>query len=149
MIEAKKFYDEQYKKYRYDSWDFDERYEFKSSGGKEFSLSLDQIMSLYAYSKRKQALAHLKEGGIVFDTNTEHVVKKWLKVPAKVKIEDAQTYQLSDDVLQKIIGKLSAKQKAFVDTMQEYLSSTMGEKGNEVSLTMYGIKLFKEKAYFQ
>ncbi len=148
MIEAKKFYDEQYKKYRYDSWDFDERYEFKSSGGKEFSLSLDQIMSLYAYSKRKQALAHLKEGGIVFDTNTEHVVKKWLKVPAKVKIEDAQTYQLSDDVLQKIIGKLSAKQKAFVDTMQEYLSSTMGEKGNEVSLTMYGIKLFKEKSYF-
>lgn len=38
--------------------------------------------------------------------------------------------------------------KHLVDSMQEYLSDVMGEKGNEVSLKMYGIKLFKEKFYF-
>ena len=32
--------------------------------------------------------------------------------------------------------------------MQDYLSTVMGEKGNEVSLALYDIKLFKEKHYF-
>ena len=32
--------------------------------------------------------------------------------------------------------------------MQDYLSTVMGEKGNEVSMAMYGVKLFKEKHYF-
>jgi uncharacterized protein (UPF0147 family)/DNA-binding phage protein len=44
--------------------------------------------------------------------------------------------------------KLTPEQKAFVDVMQDYLSTTMGEKGNEVSLELYGVKLFKEKFYF-
>ena len=37
---------------------------------------------------------------------------------------------------------------SFVDEMQAYLSDVMGEKGNEVSLAMYDIKLYNEKNYF-
>ena len=148
VTEAKEFYREQTKKYKYDSWDFGKRYDFRSSSGKDFSLSLDQIMSLYAYSKREQAAEHLKRGGIVFDESTEVTMKTKLGIKVKFNPMEATAYNLSDTTLADIISKLTPEQKAFVDVMQDYLSTTMGAKGNEVSLELYGIKLFKEKNYF-
>ena len=148
VIEAKDFSTEQRKKYNYKAWDFKKRYGFKSSSGKDFELSLDQIMSLYAYSKREQAKDHLKKGGIVIDETTEVTVKTKLGIPVKFNPTQATAYNLSDETLADIISKLTPEQKAFVDVMQDYLSTTMGEKGNEVSLALYGVKLYKEKNYF-
>ena len=149
MSDAQAFREEQYKKHKYDSWDFKKRYEFTSTTGKKFSLSLDQIMSLYAYAKRgDQAKDHLKYGGFVFDGLTEVKQKNKLGVTKTYQLKDATSYNLSDETLAEIISKLTPEQKAFADTMQDYLSITMGEKGNEVSLELYGVKLFKEKNYF-
>lgn len=148
VTEAREYYLEKSKKYNYDSWDFDKRYKFTSSSGMDFELSLEQIMSLYAYSKRDQAAEHLKRGGIVFDKSTEVTMKTKLGIKAKFNPTEATAYNISDDTLADIIGKLTKEQKGFADEMQEYLSSTMGAKGNEVSLELYGIKLFKEKFYF-
>ena len=149
MSEAQGFREEQYNKYKYESWDFKKRYQFTSSTGKNFELSLDQIMSLYAYSKRgDQAKDHLKNGGFVFDGLTEVKVKNKLGVTKTYQLKDATAYNLSDEILADIISKLTPEQKAFADAMQNYLSTTMGEKGNEVSLELYGVKLFKEKNYF-
>ena len=148
MTEAQAFREEQYKKHKYDSWDFKKRFGFTSSSGMHFELTLPQIMSLYAYSKRDQAAEHLKRGGIVFDETTEVTVKNKLGIPVKFNPTQATAYNLSDETLADIISKLSTEQKAFVDEMQDYLSTTMGEKGNEVSLELYGVKLFKEKHYF-
>jgi len=148
MTEAQAFREEQHKTYKYDSWDFNKRFGFTSTSGMHFELSLDQIMSLYAYSKREQAAEHLKRGGIVFDETTEVTVKNKLGFPVKFNPTEATAYNLSDETLADIISKLSPDQKAFVDVMQDYLSTTMGEKGNEVSLELYGVKLFKEKNYF-
>lgn len=148
MEEAKAFKNEQFKKYKYDSWNFESRYGFTSTSGKDFELSLDQIMSLYAYSKRDQAADHLKYGGIVFDPNTEVVVITKHGIKVKHNLEDATSYNISEQTLVDIISKLTEDQRAFVDTMQDYLSTVMGEKGNEVSLALYDVKLFKEKNYF-
>jgi len=149
MSEAQEFRKEQYEKHKYDSWDFEKRYEFTSSTGKKFELSLDQIMSLYAYSKRgDQAKDHLKNGGFVFDGLTEVKEKTKLGITKTYQLKDATAYNLSDETLADIISKLTPEQKAFADAMQEYLSTVMGEKGNEVSLELYGVKLFKEKNYF-
>jgi hypothetical protein len=148
ITEAKEFSVDQRKKFKYDSWDFKKRYGFTSSSGKSFELSLDQIMSLYAYSKREQAKDHLKKGGIVFDETTEVTVKTKLGIPVKFNPTQATAYNLSDETLSDIIGKLTPEQKAFVDAMQDYLSTTMGDKGNEVSLELYGVRLYKEKNYF-
>lgn len=148
MTEAQEYREAQYKKHKYDSWDFKKRYAFTSSSGMKFELTLPQIMSLYAYSKREQAAEHLKRGGIVFDETTEVTVKNKLGVPVKFNPTEATAYNISEETLADIISKLTTEQKAFVDEMQEYLSSTMGEKGNEVSLELYGVKLFKEKNYF-
>lgn len=148
VTEAKDFALEQRKKFKYDSWDFTKRYGFTSSSGKQFELSLDQIMSLYAYSKREQARDHLKKGGIVFDQATDVNIKNKLGFSVNFNPTEATAYNLSDETLTDIIGKLTTEQKEFVDAMQDYLSTVMGDKGNEVSLALYGIKLYKEKNYF-
>ena len=149
VSEARSFYLEQSKKYGYDSWDMEKTYSFKSTTGMDFKLNLEQIMSLYAYSKRKQAEDHLKYGGIVFESSFE--TKKFFgKFDINLKTEDATAYNISPETMKEITAVLESVPgaKDFVDAMQDYLSTTMGEKGNEVSLVMYGVKLFKEKFYF-
>lgn len=151
VSEAKAFLEEQYKKHKYDSFDFDKKYDFVSSTGMKFTLTLDQIMSLYAYSKRgQQAKDHLKYGGFQFDGITETKEKKGKVVSVTYQLKDTAAYKISDELLGEIIGVLETVDgaKNFVDEMQDYLSATMGEKGNEVSLALYQVKLFKEKNYF-
>ena len=147
VSEAREFYRTTAEKHGYDSWNTEESHSFVVGGGKTVALSLDQMMSLYAYSKRKQADKHLELGGFVFDDAIE-VTEKVKGVPVKYKVKTATAHKLSKDELATIIGKLTPEQRAFVDEMQDYLSTVMGEKGNEVSLEMYGVKLFKEKHYF-
>ena len=146
--DAKEFYSQKTKQYNYDSWDMEKEYTFTSKSGKEFKLTLEQIMSLYAYSKRKQADAHLDKGGFVFDSSIEVVKRSKLGIPVKYRVNTAHAHALSRDTLMEICKTLTDEQVKFVDEMQDYLSTVMGEKGNEVSLKMYGVKLFKEKFYF-
>ena len=146
--DAKEFYSQKTKQYNYDSWDLEKEYTFTSKSGKEFKLTLEQIMSLYAYSKRKQADAHLDKGGFVYDSSIEVVKRSKLGIPVKYRVNTAHAHALSRDTLMEICNTLTDEQVKFVDEMQDYLSTVMGEKGNEVSLKMYGVKLFKEKFYF-
>lgn len=147
MMEADEFRRSMYDKYHRKGWDMDKLYKFQSSTGLEFSLNLEQIMSLYAYSKRAQAHDHLLKGGIVFDADTKITeIKNGIR--RTYLVDDATTYKISDETLADIVATLNTDQKAFVDEMQNYLSTTMGNKGNQVSMKMYGIKLFKEQYYF-
>lgn len=151
VTEAKEFLETQKKKHGYDKFDFDKGYDFVSSTGHKFTLRLGQIMSLYAYSKRgPQAIDHLKYGGFQFDGVTEVKEKKGKLVNITYQLKDSTAYKISDELLAEIIGILDGVEgaKGFVDEMQDYLSSTMGDKGNEVSLELYGVKLFKEENYF-
>ena len=135
------------KKHDRKSWDMEKRYKFTSSSGIDFELSLEQIMSLYAYSKREQAHEHLLKGGFVFDGNTE-VVETKNGIKRTYLVENATAHNVSVEILGEIISTLTAEQKAYVDEMQDYLSTVMGEKGNEVSMQLYGVKLFNEQHYF-
>lgn len=148
VSEATAFRADTAQKYNYKSWDFKKKFTFTSKAGVSFNLTLDQMLSLYAYSKRKQADDHLEKGGFVFDSAIEVEKKSKLGIPLKYIVNTATAHNLSKETLAEIIGNLTAEQKGFVDEMQEYLSTVMGEKGNEVSLAMYGVKLFKEKFYF-
>ena len=151
VTEAREYYLDKSKKYGYDSWDFKKKYRFESTSGQEFDLTLEQILSLYAYSKREQAHDHLRLGGFVFDSNIETYKEKDSKTGKsilKYMVNTADAHQISTDNLAHIISQLSSEQMAFVDEMQEYLSTVMGAKGNEVTMKMYGVKLFKEKFYF-
>ena len=147
MQEANAFRRSMYEKYDRKSWDMDKQYKFSSSSGIDFNLNLEQMMSLYAYSKRAQAHDHLLKGGFVFDGNTEVVVNKHgLKITYLNKT--ATSHNVSFEILENIISKLTDEQKAFVDEMQDYLSTTMGDKGNQISMELYGVTLFNEQNYF-
>ena len=148
VSEAKQFYDSVSAKYGFKKWDFKKRYTFKDSTGADFSLSLEQIMSLYAYSKRAQADKHLEFGGFIFDDAIEVVEKDKLGIPHKYEVNDANPYRLRKEDLLAVTEALTKEQKGFIDEMQTYLSDVMGAKGNEVSLAMYDIKLYNEKDYF-
>jgi hypothetical protein len=149
VSEARAYYLEKSKKYGYDKWDFEKKYRFESNSGIPFELTLEQMMSLYAYSKREQAGEHLRLGGFVFDSNIETTkVKDGKKSILKYKVNTADAHQITPEIMADIIGNLTREQAMFVDEMQDYLSTVMGAKGNEVTSKMYGIKLFKEKFYF-
>ena len=148
--EAKDFFKETAKKYEYNVWDFEKQYKFADSAGHTFSLTLEQIMSLYAYSKRSQADKHLEVGGFIFDDAIE-VKEKKHGITLTYEVNDADPYRLKKEDLARIIDLLESQMpnvKGFVDEMQAYLSDVMGAKGNEVSLAMYDIKLYKEQNYF-
>ena len=151
VTDARAYYLEKSNKYGYDSWDFKKKYSFESTSGIEFELTLEQILSLYAYSKRDQAHDHLRLGGFVFDSNIETYKEKDGKSGKsilKYRVNTADAHQITPEILADITGKLSKEQTDFVDEMQDYLSTVMGAKGNEVTTQMYGVKLFKEKFYF-
>ena len=145
--EAKKFKLSMDEKYHPRNWDAKKLYSFESSTGRKFELNLQQIMSLYAFSKREQAYSHILNGGFVFEANSTVLVdKKGIK---RTYLHDGATsYKLNEVTLNEIISSLTAEQKAYVDEMQKYLSEVMGAKGNEVSMKLYGIKMFKEQFYF-
>ena len=147
MEEAKAFRQKVAEKYGFKNWDMEKTYKFTSSSGIEFELNLNQIMALYAYAKREQAHDHLLKGGFVFGKNTEVVVTK-NGIKRTYLNKSAKAHNISDEIMGEIVSKLSTDQRGFVDEMQDYLSTTMGAKGNEVSMRLYGVKLFMEKFYF-
>ena len=147
IYEARDFFRQQRDKFHFDKWDMDKTYSFQSTTGKEFKLTLQQIMSLYAYSRRHQADQHLYKGGFVFDSNTK-VKRSWKGITYEATVNTAAAHNLTPEILADIVSKLTPEQKGFVESMQSYLSDVMGAKGNEVSMAMYDVRLFKEKNYF-
>ena len=147
--EAVKFAKEMKEKYGYKEWNLHKLYPFESKSGKVMKINLEQMMSIYAYSKRKQADEHIEKGGILL--NESIIKEKKLGRTVEIKVNDSTAYRLDKMQVGEIIDTLEKEfpgAKDFVDEMQKYLSETMGEKGNEVSMKMYGIKLFKEEHYF-
>ena len=136
--EAAAFRDEIVKKYDFNNWAVNKEIdrEFLDNTGKKFKLTLGQLMSLYAYSRREGAWDHIEYGGFVFGE------------AALTNPKPANSYKLSKEQCEAITNTLTKEQKAYVEDMQKYLSETMGEKGNEVSMLLYGIKMFGEKNYF-
>ena len=147
VVTARSFFLQSAEKHGYFSWVLEEKHDFVSAQGRPFSLSLDDMMSVYATSRREQGKKHLEAGGIVFGKNGKIKVKKKGVTLTMSQIK-ARAYTLDEQVLDEIIGKLTPEQKAFVEEMENWLSTKPAEWGNEVSRELYGINLFKEKVYW-
>ncbi|MBE6693382.1 MAG: hypothetical protein E7589_01270 [Ruminococcaceae bacterium] len=131
-------------KHHYWDWDFESKREFEVANGKKVKLTLGEILSLYALINRPPAYHHLTNGGFAFHSET---VEKGKWGEERVK-NDFERYRLDDKTAEEITRALSDEQRAFADDMIEYLSVVMGEKGNEVSVQLYGAALFGDKHYF-
>lgn len=132
----------------FDKWNLDELQEFEASNGQKFQLSLDERMSLYAYSLRPQARDHLTKGGIVLAENTKRLQRGPLGVTMEVTYDDANAYTLTNETIDAIVNSLTKEQQQFAYEMQQYLAKIMGAKGDEVNMAMYGIKKFGEETYW-
>ncbi|MBQ8893372.1 MAG: hypothetical protein IJ043_03070 [Clostridia bacterium] len=139
------FMEEKKAQYRYKDWDRKTSRSFRLADGLEFRLNLPQMMSVYAYSKREKALKHMAEGGFMFAPGESYKAKKAF---LERNQNTTERYRMDPMVLAEIRNALTEEQRAYVDEMQEYLSKTMGAKGNEVSRQLYGVDLFKEEHYF-
>lgn len=142
--EARDVASEAREKYHYDAWDFDKIHKFKLADGREFSVSLKHMMSIYAYAKRPQAAEHMRKGGFFF--NDKETFRKKGGVLTMIRDSEA-SFKIDDESLAAIISAMTEEQRRYVDDMQTYLTQ-MGEKGNEVTRVLWGIDLFKEKVYF-
>lgn len=138
VMEATAFRDQMVEKYGFNDWAVNKTIdrEFLDNTGKKFKLTLGQLMSLYAYSRREGAWDHIEYGGFSF------------KDTPITENNSAASYKLNKAQVEAITGLLTAEQKAYVEEMQKFLSETMGAKGNEVTMQLYGVELFKEKNYF-
>lgn len=146
--EAKNFAQAVRKKYGYKNWDLDKTYTIKDKNGKDFSLSLKHMMSIYAYSKREQAKDHMENGGFFF--NDKETFRKDKKGLLHFIRSNETGYKVDETVMTSILelmAEIDENTIAYVDEMQDYLTK-MGEKGNEVTRKMWGIDIFKEKFYF-
>lgn len=104
--------------------------------GKKQKLRIQEAMYIYAAAKRERLVGtnHLLGGGIVFQKNSH---------PG----EATGARQLTAEDLEAIAGKLTEKQKAFVDHMVQFLSRDTAEWGNQVTRELYGVEKFKESYY--
>ena len=142
--EAKTFADAVREKYNYKKWNRSKIYKFELNDGRTFRMTLGHMMSIYAYSKRKQAIAHMSTGGFFF--NDSSTFRKKGGVLDVIKSTE-EGYKVNADLLAKIKEVMPKESIDYVDEMQDYLTK-MGEKGNEVSRVIWGIDIFKEKVYF-
>lgn len=149
IAEAKEFKDKLDEKYgvgklntkKKTDFNYNKKATFTALDGSEFTLTLDQMMDIYAASRREQALQHLLYGGFTFAKDVKS--DKFGKIQTGAKV-----YQLTMETIDKIVNTLTVNEKKYVEEMQEYLSTVMADKGNEVSMKLHGIKLFNEEIYW-
>lgn len=142
--EAKTFADAVREKYNYKKWNRSKIHEFKLKDGRTFRMNLGHMMSIYAYSKRDQAIPHMTTGGFFFNDSSTFRKKGGV---LKIIKSTEEGYKVDADMLAEIKESMPKEVIAYVDEMQDYLTK-MGEKGNEVSRVIWGIDIFKEKVYF-
>lgn len=111
--------------------------EIKTDKGENLHLTREEAMTIYATEKREKLIGtrHLLDGGITF-ANTDGRAG-----------QTSKEYKLTQNDLDKITGSLTAQQKAYVDHMVAYLSTTAAEWGNAVTRELYGVEKFNESYY--
>ena len=146
ILEAREVILKAKERYKYDTWDLKTRHEFTNAEGKAVRLTVGEMMSLYAYAKREQAMGHLRGGGFVLDAGATEITEKH-NVRTERRMNLTERYTMTEEDMGKLAGMLTEDQKRYADEMQDYLTS-LGAKGNEISQKLYGLDLFNEKHYF-
>lgn len=131
-------------KYGYKNWNITKTKSFKMADGRMFTVTLGEMMAIYAYSKRDQADGHMREGGFQHVKGSTYKDEKGI---VRLRTNESLTYRVDDKMRLEIIDSLTKEQQAYATEIQELLTS-WGEKGNEASRILYGIDLFNEEIYF-
>lgn len=116
------------------------------SDGSDITLTVPQIMELYALAKRKRAQGHIYGYGIVIDRNLE--AEKAQRIDGKKSMYKDTAYMLTVDEVVSLTSKLTDEQTMIANKMQRYLTEDMADLGNEVTLKRYLYKAYVTKNYW-
>ena len=105
--------------------------------GEQLTITTADAMSIYCLSRRQQGLQHLMGGGVR--------VMGIQKGSQKAK-DSRSTLTIKD--IDAIISSLTDRQKKVAEAIQEFMSTTCSEWGNEISMKRFLTKEFNEKFYF-
>ena len=135
----------------YKNWDPKKRYTFKLIKGGTVSLTLGEMMSLYATWEREklnqievngpEESYHMKVGGFYTQQEEQH------KVLGR-EVFNQRAHRLTEEDMTKIMEAMTPEQIEYVDRVVKYMTNEIGALGNEASMRMYGIKKYNEKWYF-
>ncbi len=142
--------------YKYWEWANDKKsITLNLEKGGTVNLTVGKALSLYATYKREsgnmlQNSKHLEDGGFLLD---EPVKVRRIKSNGK---ESKLYYDKSGETRKHFTKKdfdslckqLTVEQREFADAIVEYMSTVMGSYGNEVSMSLYGIRRYTENYYF-
>lgn len=107
--------------------------------GESVQMTAAQAMSLYCLSKRAQAVGHLMGGGIRVSD---------IDMGKGNTLSQVDNHVLSQADVNRIIGTLTAEQRAVADKLQKFMNTVCSEWGNEISMKRFGYKMFTEQNYF-
>mgnify|MGYP000109415086 FL=1 len=130
-------------KYHAYNWNQRRTFTLETQYGEKLKFNLQQLLYLYALSRREPAMQHLTQGGMVFDKVSTRS-KRGKRI---VELTDNTAHPLTVEDIAKATDMLTKEQKAYAQDMQRYLADTMGAKGNEVSRVMYDVDLFTDSDY--
>ena len=130
-------------KYHAYNWNQKRTFTLETQYGEKLKFNMQQLLYLYALSRREPAMQHLTQGGIVFDKVSTRS-KRGKRI---VELTDNTAHPLTVEDIAKATDMLTKEQKAYAQDMQRYLADTMGAKGNEVSRVMYDMDLFTDSDY--
>lgn len=138
------------RKYGFYGWqNMKQGVEFRTEQGHDISLTVPQMMWVYATAKREATnrlmdTHHLDQGGFRYEAKDLPRQKgKMTAIPGSDRL-----HKLSAEDVKKITDTLTAEQKACADELVGYLSNECAEQGNEASMEMFGIKKYNEEYYF-
>ena len=105
--------------------------------GNSLTLTTADAMSIYCLSRRGQGLQHLLGGGVRV-IGIQKGSKKAKDSRANLTMEDIDA----------IVDSLDSRQKKVAEDMQEFMSTTCAEWGNEISMKRFLTREFTEEHYF-
>lgn len=119
--------------------------QFKLQSGHVIELTPAQMMSIYCLRNRYQAYTHMIGDGIVVaPVKFEAVAMSDIKHKANTALPE----QLTDVDLNNIIQALTPDQIKVAQKLQELMATKMADWGNEASMELLDIKLFREPDYY-
>ena len=141
--DARQYSQRMKEKYHAYNWNQRRTFTLETQYGEKLKFNLQQLLYLYALSRREPAMQHLTQGGMVFDKVSTRS-KRGKRI---VELTDNTAHPLTVEDIAKATDMLTKEQKAYAQDMQRYLADTMGAKGNEVSRVMYDMNLFTDSDY--
>lgn len=104
-------------------------------GGKNFKVSKQQLMSIHLLWNRAAGRQHLENGGAFFlNRNGEQQSK--------------ESVVITEDVYKSLMNKLSKEEIRIAEATQKFLANECAEWGNEVSMQLYGYRMYNDRDYF-